>query len=286
MAGTLQPSTAGLSDFVGWQALFQPFSHIVLVANSAEADVARLERELPATTLFVFFNKVYKVLDKPFARPSLLVARSGSVGANIVYRKEVADVLRYFPGSDFLGIMNIRAHPGEVFSPADRFEQAAVGHLDLGSYLSSFYPGDHIPTSGFALALWMSEMLPGKSILLEGFSAKRSEKWKIFHLHDWTYEQVVLRLFIHSGRLIAPGAAEENHYAALLKRFPDLDAGAVALSAADVLASRLEGANQEIDKLISVTKLQRWFYQLSKKLKPKTRKQRLNAKKAKSKPAA
>lgn len=132
------------------------------------------------------------------------------------------------------------------------------------------------------MALWLSEHLPEKTILLDGFSARRSEKWKVFHLHDWTFEQVVLRLFIHSGKLVAPGAAEKNAYAALLQRFPDLSEGAVALSAADVLASRLEGSNKEIDKLISVTKILRWFYQLSKKLKPKTRKQRLNAKKAKS----
>ncbi|MCM2441956.1 3-deoxy-manno-octulosonate cytidylyltransferase [Agrobacterium vitis] len=242
----------------------------------------RLRRELPHTSLFVFFNKVYKILDKPFDRPSLLVARSGSVGANIVYRKEVKEVLGYFPADTFLGVMNVRAHPGELFSEAGKFEGAAVGHLDLSSHFSSFYPGDHIPTSGFALALWLSEYLPEKTIVLDGFSARRSEKWKVFHLHDWTFEQVVLRLFIHSGKLVAPGAAEKNAYAALLQRFPDLTEGAVALSAADVLASRLEGANKEIDKLISVTKILRWFYQLSKKLKPKTRKQRLNAKKAKS----
>ncbi|WP_234893490.1 3-deoxy-manno-octulosonate cytidylyltransferase [Agrobacterium vitis] len=280
--GSGHTTTAGIQAFTDWQALLGRFTHIVLVANSEEANVERLQRELPQTALFVFFNKVYKILDKPFDRPSLLVARSGSVGANIVYRKEVKNVLGYFPGDAFLGVMNVRAHPGELFSDATKFEGAAVGHLDLSSHFSSFYPDDHIPTSGFALALWLSEYLPEKTILLDGFSARRSEKWKVFHLHDWTFEQVVLRLFIHSGKLVAPGAAEKNAYAALLQRFPDLSEGAVALSAADVLASRLEGANKEIDKLISVTKILRWFYQLSKKLKPKTRKQRLNAKKAKS----
>ncbi|MGG7518010.1 3-deoxy-manno-octulosonate cytidylyltransferase [Allorhizobium undicola] len=274
-------STAGLEDFAAWQALFSPFTHIVLVANSDDANVARLCRDLPSSTLFVFFNKVYKVLAAPFDRPAMLVARSGSVGANIVYRREVKEVVGYFPGENFLGVMNLRAHAGEVFSSAEKFEGVPAGYLDLSSYFTDFYPGDHIPTSGFALALWLADSLPGKKILLDGFSARRSEKWKIFHLHDWTYEQVVLRLFIHSGRLIAPGAAEANHYAALLKRFPDLDPGAVALSGVDVLASRLEGANKEIDRLISITRLQRWLYGLSKSLKPRTRKQRLNAAKAK-----
>lgn len=275
----LPANTAGIQAYSDWQALLSRFTHIALVANSDEADVERLRRDLPDTTLFVFFNKVYKILDKPFDRPALLVARSGSVGANIVYRKEVKEVLAYFPGEAFLGVMNIRAHPGELFSEPVKFAGAPVGHLDLSTHFSSFYPEDHIPTSGFALALWLSEHLPKVTVMLDGFSAKRSEKWKVFHLHDWTFEQVVLRLFIHSGKLIAPGAAEKNAYAALLQRFPDLSEGAVALSAADVLASRLEGANKEIDKLISVTKGLRWFYQLSKKLKPKTRKQRLNAKK-------
>ncbi|MBB4007675.1 3-deoxy-manno-octulosonate cytidylyltransferase [Allorhizobium taibaishanense] len=274
----LPANTAGIQAYSDWKALLSRFTHIVLVANSDEANVERLRSDLPNTALFVFFNKAYKILDKPFDRPALLVARSGSVGANIVYRKEVRDVLAYFPGETFLGVMNIRAHPGELFSEAVNFHGAPVGHLDLSTHFASFYPSDHIPTSGFAMALWLKEYLPDTAIWLDGFSAKRSEKWKVFHLHDWTFEQVVLRLFIHSGKLITPGAAEKNAYAALLERFPDLSEGLVALSAADVLASRLEGANKEIDKLISVTKGLRWFYLLSKKLKPKTRKQRLNAK--------
>lgn len=120
--GSGRPTTASIQAFADWQALLGRFTHIVLVANSEEANVDRLRRELPQTALFVFFNKVYKILDKPFDRPSLLVARSGSVGANIVYRKEVKNVLGYFPGDEFLGVMNVRAHPGELFSDATKFE--------------------------------------------------------------------------------------------------------------------------------------------------------------------
>jgi hypothetical protein len=65
---------------------FEGFGRVVLVANSEAVDVADLQAR-HAGALFVFFNKVYKVLDRPFAGDALLVARSGPAGANIVYRR-------------------------------------------------------------------------------------------------------------------------------------------------------------------------------------------------------
>src|SRR3954463_4837873 len=54
---------------------FAAFSTIALVANSEEVDIAALRKELPDDTLFVFFNKVYKVLDRPFDGHALLAVR-------------------------------------------------------------------------------------------------------------------------------------------------------------------------------------------------------------------
>ena len=49
-----------------WKALLSPYSHVVLVANSEAVDFERLRSEFPETTLYVFFNNVYKVLDEAF----------------------------------------------------------------------------------------------------------------------------------------------------------------------------------------------------------------------------
>ena len=79
-------------------AFFKGFARVVLVANSDAVDIAALSARYGDGTLFVFFNKVFKVLDAPFERPSLLIARSSQAGANIVYRGEVGTVLRLLRG--------------------------------------------------------------------------------------------------------------------------------------------------------------------------------------------
>lgn len=268
----------GLSTPDEWRSLFCRYSHVVFVANSDTAKIDALIESLPETALFVFFNKVYKVLDRPFTGNALLVARSGSAGANIIYRREVADVVRFFPEGRFLGIMNMRAHPGERLSPAVDFKFGRVGHLDLAVYFADFYPANRIPSSGFALALWLSELNPACRIILAGFSARRSDKWKLFHQHDWTFEQVILRLFTRLGKFGSTETADTNPYAMVQRRFPDITPTDIALSAAEVLSERLEGANHEIDKLMSLTKFNRAIHRFSRWLKPKTRKQRMSEK--------
>ena len=123
-----------------WKALLSRYSHIVLVANSEAVDFERLRSELPEAALYVFFNNVYKVLDEPFAGHAVLVARSGVMGANIVHRREVADVLRFFTGDDFLGVVNIRVSPEENFSEESRFNGTGTRHLDLTQMIGVLYP--------------------------------------------------------------------------------------------------------------------------------------------------
>jgi hypothetical protein len=257
-----------------WKALLARYSHIVLVANSEAADLGKLRKDLPETALFVFFNKVYKVLDRPFSGNGVLVARSGVMGANIVHRREVADVLRFFSGEAFLGVVNIRVAPEENFSPEERFEGARTRHLDLTQILGDLYPAGKIATSGFALALWLADLrLPGK-ILLAGFSAKRSEKWKVFDVHDWTFEQIFLRLFARMGSIDMLGGVDASPYSALAKRFPQVPPVEIAMTAAEVLSERLDNANGQIDRLMSVTKSIRAIENFFRRFKPKTRKQR------------
>lgn len=257
-----------------WKALLSRYSHIVLVANSEAVDLGKLLKDLPETALFVFFNKVYKVLDRPFSGNAVLVARSGVMGANIVHRREVADVLRFFSGDDFLGVVNVRVAPEENFSTEDRFEGAKIRHLDLTQILGDLYPVGKIATSGFALALWLADLqLPGK-VMLAGFSAKRSEKWKVFDVHDWTFEQIFLRLFARMGSITMLGGVDASPYSALAKRFPQVPPVEIAMTAAEVLSERLDNANGQIDRLMSVTKSIRAIENFFRRFKPKTRKQR------------
>ena len=259
----------GLSGTEDWRRIFASYSHVVLVANSDAVDIGELQKEFPATALFVFFNKVYKVLDRPFDGNALLISRAGPKGANIVYRREVADVVRFFPPDNFLGIMNVRVNQEEKLNCAADYGGTPTGHLDLAGFCGEFYPEAKVPTTGFAMALWLSELeLPGQ-IVLAGFTARRSEKWKVVSVHDWTFEQVFLRLFVQSGKLSIHGGIPESAYIELANRFPDISRADISMVAADVLSERLGNAQADIDKLISLTNIIRATDNFFRRLKPR-----------------
>lgn len=263
-----------------WRAFFSPYSHIVLIGNSEAAQPEQLRQTYPSTTLFVFFNKVYKVLDAGFDAPCLLISRSGTMGANIVHRREVADVLKFFQTDRFLGIVNVRVDGSETLSPASAFNGATVRHLDLRDILGQTYPSGKFATSGFALTLWLLGLgLPGK-VVLAGFSAKRSDKWKVFDVHDWNFEQIYLAVRARRGDITMLGRYEATPIETLMKAMPDVAPVEILAEANEVLARRLDDANQQIDKLMSITKLERSVYNFFASLKPKTRKQRHLAKQA------
>ncbi|MGY5777231.1 MULTISPECIES: 3-deoxy-manno-octulosonate cytidylyltransferase [Rhizobium] len=245
------------------------FSHIVLVANSDAVDIASLQAQFPQTALFVFFNKVYKVLDRPFHGHSLLISRGQPRGANIVYRGEVGEVVKFFPKEYFLGIMNIRLGPEEKLNPAADFQGAPTGHLDLVGFCSDFYTEGKTPTSGFAMALWLSDLkLPG-AIVLAGFSARRSQKWRVVSAHDWSFEQTFLRLFARLGKITIHGGVALNPYISLAQRFTEVPPAEIALAAAEVLSERLGNTDTEIDKLISLTNVIRSADNFMRRLRPK-----------------
>jgi hypothetical protein len=148
-------ATENLATPEQWRALFSRFSHVILVANSDEVSVKELQDEYPETALFVFFNKVYKVLDEQFSGHSLLISRAQPKGANIVYRNEVADVVKLFAPRKFLGIMNIRLAESERLNTNADYLGTPTGHLDLAGFCADFYSKDKVATSGFAMALWL-----------------------------------------------------------------------------------------------------------------------------------
>ncbi|BDA84816.1 3-deoxy-manno-octulosonate cytidylyltransferase [Aureimonas sp. SA4125] len=263
-------------DADGWASFFAGYGDIVLVANSDKVDMAALCAQFGPGALFVFFNKVYKVLSAPFGGAALLVARSSEAGANIVYRREVETVVGYFRPPGFTGILNLKAAASERFSGADEFAGSAAGFLDLSRHFEGFYPRGRLPSSGFALALWLAEQrLPGR-ISLVGFSGQRSQDWKLFRIHDWTFEQTVQRLLAQTGRISLVGdEAPEGDLARIARRFPEIAAQDIVLVASDVLAGRLNEADTAIDGLLSVTRWQRVLRRNLLLLKPKTRKQKL-----------
>lgn len=262
-------ATENLATPEQWRALFSRFSHVVLVANSDEVSVKELQEEYPGTALFVFFNKVYKILDEQFSGNSLLISRAQPRGANIVYRNEVADVVKLLASQKFLGIMNIRLAEIERLNTRADYLGTPTGHLDLVGFCADFYPKDKVATSGFAMALWLvNQSLPAE-IVLAGFSAKRSDKWRVVNVHDWTFEQVFLRLFARVGKLTMHGSRPANSYMTLASRFPELPAAEISATIAEVLSLRLSQTDAQVDKLISLTSAFRSIDEFLRRLKPK-----------------
>jgi hypothetical protein len=262
-------AASGLSSIEEWRTALAAFSHIVLVANSDVVNIDAIQSQFPPAALFVFFNKVYKVLNRPFHGHSLLVSRGQPRGANIVYRGEVSEVVKFFPKDYFLGIMNIRLGAEEKLNSAADFQGAPIGHLDLTDFCREFYTEGKTPTSGFAMAVWLSDLKLSSAIVLAGFSARRSEKWKVVSVHDWSFEQTFLRLFARLGKIHIHGGVSSNAYAKLSERFPEIPPGEIALAAAEVLSERLSNADAEVDKLISLTGVLRDFDGFLRRLKPR-----------------
>ncbi len=257
-----------------WRTFFNRFSYIVLVANSEALDPQSMRTEFPGDTLFVFFNKVYKVLDNSFPGHAILVARSGMMGANIVHRREVDEVLKFFTSDKFLGVLNIRTAPEERFSPVEAFNGATVMYSDLETLMSGHYPPDKIPTSGFALVAWMRELQVTPKIVLAGFSGKRSARWKVFDVHDWTFERIYFRLLVRRGIITSAEHARPSRFDLLTEHFPDAKCEEIQTATNDALSTRLDHALTLIDGLMSLTKWQRALDQAFRKARPKTRKQR------------
>lgn len=260
------PSTSEF-ELEQWKKLFLPYSDIVLVANSDEVNIDELTSRFPETTLFIFFNKVFKVLKEPFTRQALLISRSGTSGANLANSGKVSKVLQYFDERSFLGIVNVTSAKNEQFSPISAFGDVQVRYLDLKGLLDPFYPRTSVPTTGFALCLWLTTLELRAEITLAGFSSKRSERYKVFDVHDWTFEQVLLRLMSRSGKINIVESRPTNPYAELSAYFPEYSPDEIALTANEVLADRLVNLSSVVDRLMHVTRFFRFLDRAYRKLK-------------------
>lgn len=274
-------NAAGRKDVGEWRQFFSQYSHVVLVANSEDQKFDAIRRELPDTALYVFFNKIDKVLREPFTGHSLIVTRSNGAGSELVYRNILDRMTAMLPSPRFAGVMNLRAVAFEHLHEIEEFGATPAGLLDLAPYFETFYPADHTASSGFALAVWLCEMVPDPKVMLTGFSAQRGRRWKLFHIHDWTFEQTVLRILATSGKLENDRRASRNSYTLLRQHFPDLSPEQVSFGVAQILSERLEASNRHIDKLISITMPLRAIYNGMHLLKRKSKKDRVIAKRAK-----
>jgi hypothetical protein len=262
-------SSMGKARDQEWRSLLADYSDIVLVANSDEVDINVLVARYPETTLFIFFNKVYKVLKEPFKHKCLLFSRSGTTGANLVKSGKVSKVLEYFDKDSFLGVVNMTIGDREKPSPAAAFGGVDVRHLDLTEIFAPFYPSTSIPTSGFALCFWLTTLQIDAKVTLAGFSSKRSERYQVFDVHDWTFEQVLLRLMYRKGKIDVIGREHSNRYAKLVEHFPEYSADDVALTADEVLAERLVNLSSIVDRLMHATRFLRFIERSFKKLTKK-----------------
>ncbi|GGF85393.1 3-deoxy-manno-octulosonate cytidylyltransferase [Rhizobium wenxiniae] len=270
-------TTENLCSHEEWQSFFSRFSHFVLVANSDDQTLDAIRSSYPDTALFIFFNRVNKVLKEPFVGNSILVTRSNQAGSELVYRDILGQMVALLPAPGFLGVMNMRTVEFERLMEPSQFKQAPAGTLDLAEYFHDLYPQEHTASSGFAMALWLYEHVPASKIVLTGFSATRGKKWKLFLVHDWVFEQSVLNLLAINDRLEFSGKTVRNPYARLLQRFPDLKTEDVLFASLQTLSMQLEGNKRHIDRLISVTAPLRFLYDGFKAMKRKSKKDRILA---------
>ncbi|MBE7186327.1 MAG: 3-deoxy-manno-octulosonate cytidylyltransferase [Methylobacterium mesophilicum] len=271
-----RPSIASLTEDP--RAFFAGFDSVVLVANSRDAAGVLAAPDIGARPLFVFFNRVYRILDEPFGRDCILVSRSTPVGSALIYRKELDDVLSLLKGPNFHGILNIRARDREVLSnPAD-FKGNPVGLLDLNDWILPMYPtGQRWPSSGFALSMWLAYQRLPIPIYLSGFNGVREAQWRVFDVHDWTWEQIVLNVMFKQDRLRRHSVGtyfDVWPVERLTAAFPEIGREELSTTAIEVLSHRLNGANRVIDHIYSSLKPQLAVRDFFRKLRPRSRKAR------------
>ncbi|MCV3764785.1 3-deoxy-manno-octulosonate cytidylyltransferase [Rhizobium sp. TRM95796] len=269
------PTTAGLREDIEWSAFFSNFQTIVLVANSDDQRLSEILRDPPPKPLYVFFNKIDRVLDTPFPHDCVLVTRCNTAGSEVVYRRRLPGMMRLMPAPFFKGVINLRAASRERLNRPEEFDEIPAGFLDLTEFMESFYPPQHTASSGFAMTAWLKHVAPDIDVRLTGFSGERGFKWKVFHIHDWTFEQTALRLMEKGGLIRNDVPREQDPYPAFFRHFPQLDRDDARSEMLLVLSEKLEKANKRIDKLISATAPLRLFYDGWRAVKWKSKKNRV-----------
>lgn len=220
---------------VAWKRFFDQFSHVVLVGNSHEADVEELRARLPETALFVFFNRVYKILSEPFPGHSILVSCSTDKGALIVQAGVVDLVMPLLRPGRFHGVVDMLVEPGSIRNAPADFGEDDLFVLDLGGREADFYTKGQVPTTGLYFTLWLLDLGIVPPVHLYCFTGAPSPNWRMSKAHDWSFEQGVLRYLAARGRIVIeePNPYAGDAIARVMRRFGESDPGMVAAAFAD-----------------------------------------------------
>ncbi|XUY27742.1 hypothetical protein RMR21_005135 [Agrobacterium sp. rho-8.1] len=247
-----------------FEALLGRYGNIALIANSESVNIETIVDALPTDTLFVFFTGCAKVLKAPFQRDAILCHRMVAGGKRFLKSQKHFDSAHsFFPDGlkTEIGMLADKASI-EATRPTSPRSTDLVPHLvDFDYMFDSFYPAGRMPTTGFALAMWLIETLPNAKVVLCGFTGVAGTQFNMYEEHDWTFEQTVLHLFAKSGRIVrlqeSNAAASQNWLSNVANRFPEFDQGEIALAAAQVLGNRFTGLERRVSKLWDQTKWQR-----------------------------
>jgi hypothetical protein len=206
----------------------------------------------------VFFNEAARVLQEPFERQAILVARSGPRGPSIVRKGQIEKILNCFAPGSLQCIVNLRAAPDETFVSAEAFRHPDVRHVDLVDRFAKRYPGGKTPSSGYAVSVWLAGSGLACDVVLTGFTAQRSRSWKVLDIHAWTFEQMALRMYEAEGALRFWNEREgPSLFEALRAEFPDAGDERIVALGLETVSRRLENTDYFVDRLWSLARVGR-----------------------------
>ncbi|KAB0675737.1 hypothetical protein F6X38_22865 [Aureimonas leprariae] len=109
------------------------------------------------------------------------------------------------------------------------------------------------------MVAWLASQKLSGELYGCGFTGRRSEKWKVFDVHDWAFERIALRLFETSGRVrLQPSSVlDPSAIEALARQFPDVERSRFVEIGYEVLSQRIEHTDMFVERLWSVTKVGR-----------------------------
>ncbi|MBW9066409.1 hypothetical protein JNB71_24190 [Rhizobium herbae] len=247
-----------------FEALLSRYEMVALIANSESVDIDVITSTLPEKTLYVFFTGCAKVLSRPFEKDAVLCHRLVAGGTRFLksqkhFDKAYSLFKRHLKAE--IGVIADRGVPeGSPGLAAPRKSTLMPQTLDFDHTFGPLYPVDRMPTTGFAIAVWLAEKIPHANICLCGFTGTAGLQFSMYTEHDWTFEQITLQLFVKKGRIrrFEEQLSEPaGSFARIHNRFPEFSEATIALVATNVLASRFTGMERQVAKLWSKTKLER-----------------------------
>lgn len=256
--------TSDVQEPQAFEALLERYGTIALVANSESVNIDTIVNALPSNTLFVFFTGCAKVLSAPFPRDAVLCHRMVAGGKRFFKSQRHFDSARsFFPQGvkAEVGILAEKVGIDDSRPLSPRRSDLVPYIIDFDYTFDNFYPAGRMPTTGFALALWLIESRPDTKVVLCGFTGVAGTKFNMYAEHDWTFEQTVLSLFAKNKRIVrlqeSDTATSQDWLSNVSRQFPEFNQGEIALAAAQVLGNRFTGLERRVSKLWDLTKWQR-----------------------------